>query len=135
MRKGVVAREILVNDRVVGVALECEPDALELIKHRLTGAEYDAGRWLQRTWHAGRLAPGHTRSTLSSADARGNGGISDERLEANDRLRPALRALGHRANFVVEVCCEGRPVYSVIGSDILRKGLAALVKHLDREGW
>ena len=134
-RKGVVAREIVVNDRVVGVALECEPDALDLLKDRLTKAEYDAGRWLQRTWHAGKLAPGHTRSTLSSADARGGGGISDERLEANDRLRPAMKAMGLRADYIVAVCCEGRRVRRSVGLEGLRNGLAALVKHLDEEGW
>jgi hypothetical protein len=61
-------------------------------------------------------------------------GLSDERLEANDELRAAYRAMGLmglRGNFAVAVVCHERRIRSADEMDYLREALTRLANWLE----
>jgi hypothetical protein len=115
--------------------VEC-PGELERLKDRLASPEFEAGLTLRRLWVAGTMNPETQSSCLDRLGMPPSGfhDVADERrLEAQDRLRAAVRAMGYMGmggRLAVEVVAYERRVRNAEELLYLRDALSRLADHL-----
>jgi hypothetical protein len=115
--------------------VEC-PGELERLKDRMTPAEFDAGIQLRLLWAHGTLNPESQSSCMHRLGMPPRSLCEhddDHRLEAQDELRAAIRAMGYMGmsgRFAVEVVVYERRVETAEKLDALRSALSRLAEHL-----
>ena len=134
VRKGLRVRTL--DDGRRSVVEVAEPGELERLRDAgdLTPRQYEAGLALRDLWHEGTLLAEPSSSGLTRLEdpyrRPSPSDISDHRLEANDLLRSAVRALGPARDWIIQVAIYDAPVKSGVGIRLLRRGLDRLAGHL-----
>jgi hypothetical protein len=124
------------SGRVINHVVEVEnPGEIERLRDYLLPAEYDAALDLRGLWAAGSLNPEARASAVSRLGLPRVGfsdNYEDHRLEAHDRLKAALRAMGSMGmagRYAIEVVIYDRKVATVADLALLRDTLARLAAH------
>lgn len=133
-RKGIVLRQVRGAERSF---FEVEhPGELERLKGKLPDREYRVGLMLRSLWERGTLNGDPGQSCVARLEDHGvrSEGMSPARLEANDRLRMAMRAMGMMGmagRYALDVVAYDKRVETDTELAWLRAGLGKLADFVE----